>query len=150
MKDKKVSQAKPSLSLQQLLLNKVNENKMRVSIPFQNFLDFNPEEPQSETREIMGRTQKVIIWSCSVDNTPRKVVFLLGQVARLYNAVKEGLLPDGVELNEVEQAVVVLTDKETANRRGVKTPNGNLGFLNLTPCTIANSGQQVEVSAFVD
>lgn len=150
MSNKKKSLAKPSFSLQEALQNKVNENKVRVSIPFQNFIDFNPEEPQSETREILGRTQKIVIWNCSVDNTPRKVVFLLGQVARLYNAVKEGELPEGVTLDDETQSVVVLTDKETVNRRGIKSQNGSLGFLNLSPFTLANFGQQVELSAFVD
>ena len=119
----------------------------RVSIPVKNLLEFNPQNPVTEESLIFGRPRRVIKWNLNIDGKPANAVLMVGQIARLYQAILEENLPEGVTLSDEEQAVVVMTDKFTTDSRNVKQPNGNGGFLNLSPFTRSNATAEV-VSGF--
>ena len=87
-------------------------------------------------------------WNVKVDGKDAVAVLQVGQVARLYQAIMEESLPEGVELSDKEQSVIVLTDKFTVDARGQKQPNGSAGFLNLSPLTVKNSAAVESVSGF--
>lgn len=152
MKNKKVAAkvqptVKPSLA-EMLKQKEQNSNSFRVSIPVEHILAFDPENPETETVLILGSPRKVVRWDVSIDGKKAIAVFQVGQIARLYQSIVNEELPNGVSLSDEEQAVVVLTDRFTTNARGIKTPNGNLGFLNLTPFTVKNSAAVETVSGF--
>ena len=120
----------------------------RVSIPVRNLLEFDPQNPQTETMTIMGQPRQIVKWNIKIDGKAAIANFMVGQVGRLYQSIVEENLPEGVSLDDKEQAVVVYTERFTTNQRGVKTPNGNLGFLNLTPFTVKNSAAVEIISGF--
>lgn len=139
--------SKPSLA--ELLKQKAETaNFYRISIPIDNLLEFNPQAPETETMTIMGQPRQVVKWNVQIDGKSAIANFMVGQVGRLYESIVKENLPQGVSLSDKEQAVVILTDRFTVNGRGVKTPNGNLGFLNLTPFTVKNSAAVETVSGF--
>lgn len=138
---------KPSLA--EMLKQKAqSSNSYRVSIPVNYLLEFDPENPDCETVLIFGTPRKVMRWSVKVDGKDAVAVFQVGQIARLYQAIIEENLPEGVSLSDKEQAVVVLTDKFATDRRNQKVANGSAGFLNLTPFTVKNSAAVETVSGF--
>lgn len=139
--------AKPSLA--ELLKQKAeSSNSYRVSIPVENILNFDPQNPVTEEVLIFGRPRKVLRWNVSIDGKDAVAVLQVGQVARLYQAIMEETLPEGVSLSDKEQAVVVMTDKFTTDARGQKQANGSAGFLNLSPFTVKASGNVETVSGF--
>lgn len=139
--------SKPSLA--ELLKQKEQDsNFYRISIPVENLLQFNPQNPETETMTIMGQPRQVVKWAVQIDGKKAIANFMVGQVGRLYESIVKENLPQGVSLSDKEQAVVILTDRFTTNARGIKTPNGNLGFLNLTPFTVKNSAAVETVSGF--
>ena len=138
---------KPSLA--EMLKQKAeSSNSHRVSIPIDNLLGFDPENPDCETVLIFGTPRKVMRWNVTIDGKNAIAVFQVGQIARLYQAIIEENLPEGVSLSDAEQAVVVLTDKFTTDRRNQKVANGSAGFLNLSPLTVKNSTAVENVSGF--
>lgn len=138
---------KPSLA--EMLKQKAqSSNSFRVSIPVNYLLEFDPENPDCETVLIFGTPRKVMRWNVQIDGKSAIAVFQVGQIARLYQAIIEESLPEGVSLSDAEQAVVVLTDKFATDRRNQKVANGSAGFLNLTPFTVKNSAAVETVSGF--
>ena len=139
--------ANPSLA--ELLKKKAeNSNFYRVAIPVENILEFDPQNPVTEEVLVFGRPRKVLRWNVKVDGKEAVAVLQVGQVARLYQAIMEENLPEGVSLSDAEQAVIVLTDKFTVDARDRKQPNGSAGFLNLSPLTVKATGSTAEVSGF--
>lgn len=138
---------KPTLA-EMLKAKAESSNFYRVSIPVDYLLEFDPQNPVTEDALIFGRPRKVLRWNVKVDGKDAVAVLQVGQIARLYQSIMEENLPEGVELSDKEQAVVILTDKFATNQRNQKVANGSAGFLNLSPLTVKASGAAVEVSGF--
>lgn len=133
------------VSLAEMLKQKAeNANLYKVQIPVSYLLEFDPENPITETIQVLGSPRKVLKWNVFVDNRAAVANFMVGQISRLYQFIIEENLPEGISLDDKTQCVVVMTDKFTVNQRGQKNPNGSLGFLNLTPCTVS-AGSKAEV-----
>ena len=135
----------PKVSLAEMLKQKAETaNLYKVQIPVSYLLEFDPENPITETIQVLGSPRKVLKWNVFVDNKAAVANFMVGQISRLYQFILEENLPEGITLDDKTQCVVVMTDKFTVNQRGQKNPNGSLGFLNLTPCTVS-AGSKTEV-----
>lgn len=133
------------VSLAEMLKQKAETaNLYKVQIPVSYLLEFDPENPVTETIQVLGSPRKVLNWNVFVDNRAAVANFMVGQISRLYQFIIEENLPEGITLDDKTQCVVVMTDKFTVNQRGQKNPNGSLGFLNLTPCTVS-AGSKTEV-----
>ncbi len=100
-------QTAPKVSLaEQLKLKAESSNSYKVAIPVGNLLEFDPQNPATESMIIMGQPRQVVKWNVTIDGKPAIATFMVGQVGRLYQAIVEETLPEGVSLNDVEQAVV--------------------------------------------
>lgn len=139
----------PKVSLSEMLkLKAETSNLYKVQIPVSHLLAFDPENPITETIQVLGSPRKVLRWNVFVDNRAAVANFMVGQISRLYQAILEENLPEGIRLDDKTQCIVVMTDKFTTNQRGQKNPNGSLGFLNLTPCTVAAGSKAEVISGF--
>ena len=139
--------AKPSLA-EQLKMKAQEESSLMVLIPITNLLNFDPQNPETETVLIFGQPRKVLKWEVIINRKKAYATFQVGQIARLYDFILREELPTGVSLSDEFQAICIFTDKFSTNQRGVKTPNGSAGFLNLSPLTVAASGVQQQVSGY--
>ena len=141
--------ATPKVSLADMLKMKAETaNLYKVQIPVSNLLEFDPENPVTETIQVLGSPRKVLRWNVQIDGKKATANFMIGQISRLYQFILEENLPEGVSLDDKTQCIVVMTDKFTTNQRGQKNPNGSLGFLNLTPCTVAAGSKTEAVTGF--
>lgn len=135
----------PKVSLAEMLKQKAETaNLYKVQIPVSYLLEFDPQNPVTDTIQVLGSPRKVLKWNVTIDGKPAVANFMVGQISRLYQFILEENLPEGISLDDKTQCVVVMTDKFTVNQRGQKNPNGSLGFLNLTPCTVS-AGSKTEV-----